>query len=150
MDFISIDKNCCRQPPADLLVNCENLRDPKYQDVKRHDGRYPEIQLRILDTLEWAKILGILVKRLRRLDKNAGSFTVLLECTSGRHRSVAMAVLLGTLFSMLRTQTRIYHASLHRHDHNKMCNCIECNMETVHPRVVKVLKSWAEKVVKEW
>jgi len=149
MDFISIDSRCCRHPQYDLMVNCENLKDPKYEQVKHHDGRYHEIQLRILQTLEFPSMLDKIVDRLKRLDKNAGSFTVLLECKSGRHRSVAMAVLLGTLFSMLRSITRIYHASLQRHQ-SKMCNCIECNMESLHPKVVLKLKRWAEKVVKVW
>ena len=83
-------------PGAYTVINCKVLRDPASQNLRIHPGSHPGIVDSIVGHAEFPTILAQ-VKALTRRWQTADSPQVALQCKSGKHRSVAVSILLQYL-----------------------------------------------------
>ena len=115
---------------ADLAVDVRRFFDP-YDDksIRKHCGRHWKIQRGVQENLEWPGWLQELHHKLSKIrngkDDEGASLIVDVTCNRGRHRSVAVATILGFL---LQQQAALEVTVVHKN--NQLCQCNQC----VEPR----------------
>ena len=91
-------------PSVDMLVDTRCLSDPEKSSLTWHTGRHPEIIRRLANHPEFPGWLNTFKTSFRThcVDGGAGgnlSMTIGVYCKSGKHRSVAAALILAYIFA---------------------------------------------------
>jgi UPF0042 nucleotide-binding protein len=105
---------------ADLVLDCRFLPNPFFDpDLKRQDGRVPEVRRFVVDAPEGRallerieELLQYLLPRYQREGKRY--LTIAIGCTGGRHRSVALIEELREFVARLGLPARVTHRDVER------------------------------------
>ena len=105
-----------------LEVDVRHLTDPAAWQIRTHDGRHPEIQLRLI-RLHGAELSHIVSQVFEVVQSTPRSTEVRVSfgCRSGRHRSVAVAELVVAHLSGLGYDARTAHQNLSSRPCNSRC-----------------------------
>ena len=121
-----------RPSDATRYIDCCDLRDASTKALAIHDGRHPDI-LRTVLTHDGFPGLLQEVKDIAEagFDPNA---EIRFFCNSGRHRSVAVATLIGRILTEAGYQVEMAHHGLaqseHKHDRAACRQCSQ-GVETI-------------------
>ena len=90
-----------------LWVDCKVLRDPQCFSLRQHPGLRPAI---VDSAAQHSALPGMLTKIKQYVSRE--SFPCIeLVCKSGKHRSVAMSVLLSHVLTLSGCVVRVEHKS---------------------------------------
>lgn len=104
----------------DLLFDVRFLHNPNFvPDLKPLTGEDPRVQRYILEDSNTKPLLDHLESLLRFLvplyeQERRSYLTIAIGCTGGRHRSVAVASMLRSIFASLGHDVALRHRDLHR------------------------------------
>lgn len=110
---------------ADMVLDCRFLRNPYWDEGLRDlDGRDPAIREYIAGDALFAPFFSRLCEMVTMLlpaykAEGKAHFCVALGCTGGRHRSVALAEMLGEHISASGWQVALRHRELPRSEGSK-------------------------------
>jgi UPF0042 nucleotide-binding protein len=105
---------------ADMVMDCRFLRNPHWNaELRAQDGRDPEVSAYVAGDPTCEPFVGRLLEMLRFLlpryeAEGKSYFTVALGCTGGKHRSVALAELIGNSLAQDGWRMSIRHRDLER------------------------------------
>ena len=110
------------------MVQCDTVPRPQKGNLKHHDGHHPQIQGRVL--ARYSAEVGGILRRIQRAiraceDSGQGECNIGFQCNAGRHRSVAVAELVGTLVQQKGYRARVEHRALAMESW-KRCWCELC------------------------
>ena len=128
--------------PFSVRLDWRNLRDPGAGPLKHHIGLHSTIQLRILGR-HWDAFKNMLDAArlfcLARASTHPGPVKVAFACRAGRHRSVAMAAMVGHVFEhTLGWSVQVKHVQLEANPH-KGCRCMSCSGPAIREAVAEKL-----------
>ena len=112
-------------PEADLHFDARCFNDPHAGNLKEHDGHHEEIISRMAQHDDFDGWFLNIVRQVLRVHAEAGaegldSVIVAIYCKSGRHRSVAGALILRFVLKEMGLFVEIEHLHLYK------CVCDHC------------------------
>lgn len=105
-------------PDADVVLDVRFLPNPNYvENLRQKTGLSPGVKKYIFQDVQAKKFLQILKTFWKMLlpayvREGKSLLNVAIGCTGGRHRSVAVAEWLGSLFQKMGYDCRIYHRDI--------------------------------------
>lgn len=108
--LISFAYKGARRPKADLVLDCRDLRNPhNHSKLRTQTGLMPEVQRFVKADPAYLDMVG---KAFFEVQKAHPSVIIGFGCVGGRHRSVAMAELVGEVLRKTSHNVQIEHWSL--------------------------------------
>ena len=133
-----------------ITVNCGVLFDPE-GSIRGHVGTNPEIVKRVSQHPNFMTLLKTLAEEMPQSAQILSEPQIVFTCSKGRHRSVAMALIMQHIVEACGGTARIIYYN--RGDWWRVCNgCSECfgPSEARSERLAWVRARWLEFVDARW
>ena len=133
--------------PSTARFDVRWMPDPNFRVLRQHTGRNFQIQRGLIE--QHPEELRELVRSVREVIEGARSHggegvRIGLMCRRGRHRSVAVAELLGALWAADGIPTTVRHIELDRHRHLQ-CSVVGCS-QCLQPVIPSILDRFRDAV----
>lgn len=111
---ISFGYGHARAPKADVADVRKRFKDPHVNSAMRNmTGLDKAVRDNVLKQPGARRFIARLAKKARKLSKS-GDVTIAIGCVGGRHRSVALAELLGTILRMAGFDVLVKHRDINK------------------------------------
>ena len=122
-----------------IVEDCRRLSDPRSMNLRHHPGFHPLIvrgvaQHRALRDMLW---------RIKQHVTQARDPCIALQCRAGKHRSVAMSVILEFVLTSDNYRVSVHHKNAQNWQRGWACfegRCTDCNRQA--PELQDVLSLW--------
>ena len=116
-------------PDPDVVVDCRPLKRYDFDKaILKHTGHNAAIVHQTVDHRLFKPTMKAALRNIREVYENGNGATVLVVCTSGCHRSVAMSLVLEYILQRQLYHTTVRHCSEGSWWPRRLCtSCTECD-----------------------
>ena len=116
-------------PEPDVVVDCRPLKRYDFDKaILKHTGHNAAIVHQTVDHRLFKPTMKAALRNIREVYENGNGATVLVVCTSGCHRSVAMSLVLEYILQRQLYHTTVRHCSEGSWWPRRLCtSCTECD-----------------------
>ena len=116
-------------PEPDVVVDCRPLKRYDFDKaILKHTGHNAAIVHQTVDHRLFKPTMKAALRNIREVYENGNGATVLVVCTSGCHRSVAMSLVLEYILQRQLYHTNVRHCSEGSWWPRRLCtSCTECD-----------------------